>query len=404
MIPKDTSEQLSKVGVIEDFGIDIAQDLISSITGKVASTNIENFGEILTGKDSLSVTVKTNLVSIKKLLHQCYEKYLSDEYKKNFGWIDYIAEIKKDKQKIDALNKQLVENFKTTESEKIWMAVPEIIRWEEVRGFRYNNRTDLKEDIYIKGFLENFSDEQKENIDLNFLKKKQIHCISSADDNIMHSWTVYNCIYCEISENNQTFLLNNGKWYEIEKDFAKTINDNFKKFRDIDFDYSLPEYNHKNEADYNKKIAENNENFFCMDRKTIMYGGGHGKIEFCDIFTKDNEIIHIKRYGSSSVLSHLFLQGLVSGELFLSDPDFRKKVNEKLDNEFKIQNVETTPTANDYKIIFGVISESKKELEVPFFSKVSLKNVQKRLKAYNYKVYLLKIPSLKGEDQQPTLF
>ena len=72
-----------------------------------------------------------------------------------------IPEIKKDKQKIDALNKQLVENFKTTESEKIWMAVPEIIRWEEVRGFRYNNRTDLKEDIYIKGFLENFSDAKR---------------------------------------------------------------------------------------------------------------------------------------------------------------------------------------------------------------------------------------------------
>ncbi len=51
-----------------------------------------------------------------------------------------------------------------------------------------------------------------------------------------------------------------------------------------------------------------------MDKKNIPYGGGYSRIEFCDLFSKSKQMIHVKRYGGSSVLSHLFNQGLVSGE------------------------------------------------------------------------------------------
>ena len=43
---------------------------------------------------------------------------------------------------------------------------------------------------------------------------------------------------------------------------------------------------------------------------------GLTKIEFCDLYGRDKEIVNIKRYTGSSELSHLFQQGVVSGELF----------------------------------------------------------------------------------------
>ena len=52
--------------------------------------------------------------------------------------------------------------------------------------------------------------------------------------------------------------------------------------------------------------------------------------EFCDLYTVDKDICHVKKYGQSGVLSHLFAQGVVSGELFRSDIKFRQKVNQKL--------------------------------------------------------------------------
>ena len=90
-------------------------------------------------------------------------------------------------------------------------------------------------------------------------------------------------------------------------------------------------------------------------------------------------------------MSHLFNQGLVSGELFLSDEEFRIKVNKKLNNDFQIPNPSSKPEASKYQIIFGIISSSEKKLEIPFFSKVALRTAIKRLETFGYKVYFVKI-------------
>jgi len=68
-----------------------------------------------------------------------------------------------------------------------------------------------------------------------------------------------------------------------------------------------------------------------MDRQTVeLKKRGLTKVEFCDLFGLNKEIVHIKRYTGSSELSHLFQQGVVSAELFLHEPEFRKLVNDKL--------------------------------------------------------------------------
>src|SRR2546425_6910223 len=39
---------------------------------------------------------------------------------------------------------------------------------------------------------------------------------------------------------------------------------------------------------------------------TTLFRSGYSRVEFCDLYTDSQDIIHIKRYGGSSVLSHLF--------------------------------------------------------------------------------------------------
>ena len=128
-----------------------------------------------------------------------------------------------------------------------------------------------------------------------------------------------------------------------------------------------------------------------MDCNCITIDKTHSKIEFCDLMTKDKKFIHIKRYGGSSVLSHLFSQGLVSGELFLRDTKFREKVNEKLPDSFKISNVKAKPIASQHEVVYGIISSCSEDLDIPFFSKVSLRTAKNRLETFGYKVSLLKI-------------
>lgn len=391
--PKDTSEQLSKVGPATDFGIDIEQDLILSITGKTKDSE-RNFGKTITGKDSLTLSAKVNLSNIKDFLKLVYKKYEGDEYKTNFGWIDQIQEIKDHKITND-LNMELLNTIKSKNFEKVWMSVPELIDWTNISGFSYiNNSSDLKNDIFLTEFISNLSELEQSNLNLEVFNKT-ISCFSSTNDELKYQWKAFNCLYCEIEDTvkEKTYLLSNGKWYEIENNFAKQINANYKQFRDLSSFVVLPPcaYVNTKENTYNKNVADNNHNFCCMDMQLIPHGGGYSKIEFCDLYSKDNKIIHVKHYGGSTVLNHLFSQGVVSGELFLSDKEFREKLNLKLPDDFKIQNTNTKPNPLDFEIVFGIISASSKPLEIPFFSKVGLRNAKRRLETYGYKVSLQKI-------------
>lgn len=398
-VPKDTSEQLSREGVAADFGIDIEQDLIQSITGK---SKEETFGKTITGKDSLNVSVKVDLSNIREFVGNCYQKYLSNDYKKDFGWIDQIAEVK-DPGLIEKLNVQLIDNIKNNHIEKTWMAVPELVEWADVSGFSYKNsvrHTSRQDDICLPDFLNSISESDKNNLSVEILKRKRIFCFSAQNDQMIHRWSVYNCLYCETKGDSEdkTYLLSNGKWYEVEKDFSRQVDTDYKALRNQKTSFTLPAYQHRNENDYNEKVAQNDKQFCCMDRKNISHGGGYSKIEFCDLLTKDKKIIHVKHYGGSSVLSHLFSQGVVSGELFIADKGFRQKVNKKLSASHKIANIDNRPNASDYDVIFAIISSSDRDLEIPFFSKVSLRNSKRRLETYGYKVALLKIGAAKQEQ------
>ena len=101
-------------------------------------------------------------------------------------------------------------------------------------------------------------------------------------------------------------------------------------------------------------------------------------------------MIHVKHYGGSSHLSYLFSQGAVAGELFVADRDFRRKVNAKLPAKYRLKTPDERPRAEDYEIVFGIISDSAKPLDIPFFSKVTLKNAIRRLVGYGYKKVTLR--------------
>jgi uncharacterized protein (TIGR04141 family) len=128
-----------------------------------------------------------------------------------------------------------------------------------------------------------------------------------------------------------------------------------------------------------------------MDRKEIRFRGSAHKIEFCDLFSQGNHLVHVKKYGASSTLSHLFSQGVVSSALWLQDRDFRRQVNKKLPPTHRLQDTDAIPVASRYKVVFAVMSQSEAPLVLPFFSRVSLRNAAQRLRGYRYKVYKTKI-------------
>jgi len=153
----------------------------------------------------------------------------------------------------------------------------------------------------------------------------------------------------------------------------------------------FPAYGFMNEEAYNKHVADSIDDFALMDRKLISIGAGTSKVEFCDLYSKNGHIVHVKKYGGSSVLSHLFNQGVVSAECFIRDSVFRVKLNGHLPDDFKFEAPEETPDAKAYEVCYAIMSDKPGALELPFFSKVALKHASVRVRMLGFRVTKLKI-------------
>lgn len=390
--PKTTREQIARASDAIEFQIDFEKDLIQSITGRSTDTT---FGNFVTGKEALSISAKIDISNIKDFLKKTLITFEKKDYLTNFKWIDQIKEVRI-QETVDKLNSKLIKIINDKNS-NVWLAVPEIIDWTDFKGFKYSTTKNdkLHDELELAVFL------KETGITISTVEELEIlfiTCWGASEDDYTQRWNVFTCLNAEIDLSKKKYFLINAKWYEINADFVASVNKSFEDIKLIDL--NLPEYNHDNEGAYNEAAASH-INALCLDRKNLPYGGGQSKIEFCDILTNDKKIIHVKKYGGSSLLSHLFNQGFVSAELLLLDEDFRKLVINVLSKERGFRSVVPTkkPNASEYKIIYAIITTQKKKFNIPFFSKVVLKNNKKILEAYGYEIFLTKIPNVKVSDK-----
>lgn len=379
-----TREQASHEAKPEDFGLDIEQDLLRAVTG---APNDSQLGQSVSGMDALTVRARVELENIQDLLSLYYRKFQDTSYRSRFPWVDHIAEVTSVSLR-QTLDTNLVSRIQSQSFDRCWLAAPEIIDWGRVSGFRYGfgARSPELHDIHFPSFLESVDDPSE--ISRELLNRRRIYCMEG--DTQLHTWPVYRCIYCELDLEGNSYHLSGGKWYRVDTDFVETVNASFRQIPR--YETGLPEYNDTSEGAYNQRVAqEHPQTFTLMDEKLIPRGGGPNKIEFCDLLSRSNDLIHVKRYGGSSVLSHLFAQGKVSAELFLMDKEFRAKLNGILPEIHRLSNVNDRPVPDRYQVVFAVVSDRPEDLTLPFFSRLNLRHAVRTLQAYGYKVALAKI-------------
>lgn len=383
---KSSTEQLPKQNDILEFGFDIDRDIINEVNSKVE--NDIWFKGIMTGKDVFSVTSEVNIDNIIAYAKYCYSIYKSNKYKENFAWIDNIK-ILKNKKKIEDLDNYLIEHLKSNDCDFV-LGVPEVIDWSGIRGFKVPGIKKIVDDLSIELLLSSFRDDVDS---VDKLKGKSIYLIDSINDEKKYGWNSYKYLIGELEFENQLYCLNAGKWYIIDKDFKTIVENDYKNTNIFDVDFNNLE-SEQTEGKYNLKFfEEHKENYICMDKNNIQYGGGRNKIELCDLLSKNKELVHVKIYnGGSAPLSHLFNQGMNSLELILDDDKFLDLANKKIKEEnaegFEISKEDR----RNLTVVFAIASNSDSELpHIPFFSKVSLKYVKKRIGLMGCKVLIKNI-------------
>jgi uncharacterized protein (TIGR04141 family) len=383
----DSRVQVSKEAAPSEFGLDIERDLLRAITGTPVDHTL---GDRLGGLDSLHVSARVNLQDLRALLSRFLTQFGKETFKQTFPWIDHISDVKEPvlTSQLDVL---MLQAIAARRSDKFWLAIPEPIEWADIAGFRYRRggKYAVRHDIHLDSFLEDSGVAAGE-MTVDYLQRHDVLAVD-GEDTKRYAWPVYRCIYCEVEHSGDTYLLSAGLWYKVASDFVSQVNDYYRNVPHLIT--GLPDYNDASEEAYNERAAmESGERYAVMDRKLVAIGGGYSKVEFCDLLSQEKDLIHVKRYGGSGVLSHLFSQGFVSGQLFASDAGFRKSVNSLLPGSYRLSDVEARPDLSFYRVVFAIVSsEDGTDLTLPFFSRLSLRHAMQALQGYGYKVALAKI-------------
>jgi len=267
-IASHTLEQASQEANAREFGFDIERDILRAVTG---TPRHPEFGSRMSGKEALSAVVRTDLKQLDKLLEVYHKQFFEDSYRTDFEWVDQIRPVTDsalESELTDALVK-LIRN--RTVRDRCWLAVPDIIEWSRVNGFYFNQKPrSLKHhDLDLQTFLsEAFSD--LKDLSEDRLKNRPIYCMDT-DDQLIKRWSAFNCLYCEIDHKRHSYVLNAGKWYMLDKDFVKRVNDSFEKMPR--YSGTFIQYDDETETIYNKRlVTESGGKYHLLDRDLTIVG------------------------------------------------------------------------------------------------------------------------------------
>lgn len=384
-ITKQSREQASRQVDPREFGLDVEDDLLRAVVGTPSNPRM---GRQLYGKESLHASgLRVELKDLHSWLRRVYSVYQETGYQEKFPWVDNIRAITA-AERIQALEQELLNRLDSDDPGMIWLAAPDIIDWRRVCGFTYaqTKRKPVLYDMHLNTFRDIWGG-------VPTLRKLHSRQINAVDENdfIVENWPVYKCIHAEIELQDHEYLLTSGSWYQISRNFVEVVNRAVQQIPT--YTGELPLFGHqgeKTEPEYNRLACASRSDLHCMDGVMLSRGGGRTPIEACDILSESHDFIHIKRYSGSSGLSHLFSQGYVSGALLATDDHFRGEFNSIVPEAFRIE-FERYLRRDMCGVVFGIVSQSERELWLPFFSRLNLKNAATRLGSMGFAVLTKKI-------------
>ena len=384
-----TQRQASYSTSQEEFGLNVTNDIMKGITGEPYS---EAYGNHISGKDALVVSVFMDLTELKEKLNLYFSAYNDVRYKNiGFEWVDNIAEVR-DSVLSEALDFELSAAIENRKTEHLHIAPPETTDWDRVIGFCYSGmgkKTAEADNYNLNLNISEYIDKIKPDTHVyQKLRRDKLYAMNSEGTPFVVC-SIYSALVFQMEYEGENYILCSGTWYRVENSFFDQVN-NYIQTQIKLSDIRLPECpSNKHEGEYNEWVANSNPNYCLMDKRLVSVTGGPKQIEACDIFDKDKKFIHVKNKGQSAQLSHLFAQGKVSAECFISDEYFRKQVSDIVVEEFgdTVFNYLEKPLSNEYEVVYAIIDDKDTTLvdKLPFFSKVNLMLTAQELDRMNFK-------------------
>lgn len=401
--------QASRDADLNGFDVDVDRDLVLLAAG---SPKDVSFARSLAGRDALQFNGRTSATDIFEKCKRAITLYKALDYKRDFAFIDFVAPVR-DKSLLDALDAiafSEILNMAKGSSSDLHLALPDLLDPEEGIsvgyfgiGLRSGSKPEYPE-VAIEDYVEELRTGRLQDIaDMAMLRAShEVRVMHDGEGDKRRKRKVYDCFVFEADYKGSLHVLFGGEWFAVEKAFYAEVQADFDAL--VSAKPFVASTSCANERSFIGEL-EVLPSLLNMDQVKLNPKTASGaNLEPCDFLTTSKQFIHLKDGHSSAPISHLWNQGVVSAEAFVGDEKFRKDFRDaaierqrkyrKTGFEKLLPDGRSRPIPADYTVVFGIMRSPYRKsgkLDIPFFSKVSLRAALSRIRlmGFNVEVHLV---------------
>jgi uncharacterized protein (TIGR04141 family) len=383
------------------FGLDDALDLVRKISG---STRDDAAADTVTGAKSLKITGEFGIPDLPELAADALAAFGADAYKDtSFSVIDFVSPVM-DRRLIGRLDEHCCQSIKD-EAGEFELGLPSTNDSDSV-GYKFQGpgHPGTHPELLLSNYTEALGEE------LATLTPKMLrdHKIGSIHQDSMRNrkWSIRQSLIGSIVIDTSRFAINEGEWYEVDQLFKDGIEERFQQTRQHwqgdpfpmikAFDPKGRNGKLESEESYNRRLA-NHLGVCLLDRQLVAIPDiQRSNFEVCDLLDiPGKRFLHVKKSSRrSSVLSHFFKQGSNSAQQLKRFPaawDGLLNVVQGLYGDlFRDQLIDAMADERRWTVEFLILDTPRHDgtFNIPFFSKITLRNEAISLLAQEYDVRL----------------
>lgn len=382
---------------LTSFGLDDALDLIRKISGR---TRDDANANSMTGSRSLRVTGEFGIADLPELAADALDYFSSDDYQQTqFAILDSVMPVA-DRELCEELDDLAAAAIRDGE-ERFELGLPVGFDDQAVSyRFKGPGLRGGHPDLLLRHYTQAMGERLPE-LTAEILRSHRIVAEFENEAKPNAHWAVRSALVGSLIYDNERFAINEGEWYRIEQAFKESIENTFA---DLVEQWAIPPEplrkiydedgngKYEAEADFNARFADAN-GFVLLDRALIQVPGvDRSEFETCDVLDiAAKRFLHIKKSSRrSSVLSHFFKQGANSARHFSMFANAWIRLRELVEGRAgAAAAAHLDAVRNDdrpWKVEFIIADTPRADgaFNIPFFSKVSLRDEVRMLRAMQY--------------------
>lgn len=399
---------------VEGFRVDRASDLVAAVGGTGADPALTT-STLLGGRSLRFRALVTRIEELVELAGIAVNRSSTSDYKEMFSWIDNVRPVD-DPELIHELRLQLIDELAAApDSANIDTILPDdLINVGDDRSIKYivfprergigQGRVTLSvaaiRDLVMQSYEVPLRDKALD-AELRFLDESRDR-IGTA--------TVLECLSVSLIRGDHNYIAYDGDFYSVNQSFVKRIDE---ELEDVQLSsVAFPPYRGETEPAYNAMVGrDHSDRFVLLDRRMIELPNEYG-VEASDLVSSSGALIHVKRKGRSSVLSHLFLQVANSCELLRRSQAARFQLaslirehahNDEIAASIEAAHLLAEEYGTEIEVTFAFLGDwkGKKITNLPLFSRISMVSEIRRVSNLGFRPTVALISSRLDEQSSP---